>query len=83
MKYRLEQAVSTSIRLTANIERRRLQNSRRQLIILQLIREGKPEGECSMLLPGRAEIPQAAILAEKGFENENRCMRNNAKLRER
>lgn len=57
--------------------------SRRQLIILQLIREGKPEGECSMLLPRRAEIRQAVILTAEGFKNENWCMRNNAKLRER
>ena len=58
--------------------------SEKQPIILQLIREGKPKGEFSMLLfLIGTEIRERLILSPKLFENKNQCMRYKAKLLKR
>ena len=77
--------VGKSIKQFANIkEVRRLIKSEKQPIILQLIREGKPKGEFSMLLfLIRTEIRERLILSPKLFENKNQCMRYKAKLLKR
>lgn len=59
---------------------------RKQPIILRLIRDGKPEGECSMSSLARQKASlrkRRIILCNRMRKNKNLCMRYKAKLPER